>query len=132
MTHSSVSRFCGSMHCKIIINLSQLSNESVFCLRSFSKAKRDCQAQREKINTSCVISHAWLTSLTTCRISHNHQIVLSHSRCGIQSSMRCRLLMMRPSAALSAGQVRFCEHRCRFDERLIASRVSLAMFGVMF
>lgn len=75
MTHSSFSRSCGSTHCQIIINLSHWSNESAFCLRRFSKARRDCQAQTQKINTSCVISHAWLTSLTTCCISHNHQIL---------------------------------------------------------
>lgn len=104
--HSSFGRFCGSTHCQIIINSSQLPNESVFCLRSFSKPRRDCQAQIEKINTSCVISHAWLTSLTTCRISHNHHIVLQmwnpvkHEMIG---------LIMRRSPALSAGQVRFCE-----------------------
>ena len=75
-------RFWGTTHCQIIINLSYASNENTFRMRSCGTARCDCQAQREKINT-CDLSS--LVNITDKKcILHNHQIVLSHSKCGIQ------------------------------------------------
>lgn len=89
--------------CQIIINSSQPSNEDALRLRSLGKARRDRQAQTEKINTSCVISHAWLTSLTTCRVSHNRQMLASLSRCGNRRSVRRRLFEDAPLSRSVTG-----------------------------